>query len=459
MTGSVSSVGAQASLVAENARLKIQNNELSDSLALAREQTEAQQQTCAEMEVAMKQACMRQEEAEQKLKQEVAERTRLSGEAAMFREQIEEERRKSEAQYKMIGDMQEELRRVSEQRQSEKQRAQWLENQLQACQGEMEALRRCQHQAAVVSAVGPPVTFDAAALHTTPKAGETRRRLFPSMADAPPMQPAQTAQTNSESTASSAESSTNEGWPLTSATLEMSRGRALTTTSHGPSSSQAPPPIMGFVSRSNTSRPPEPPRAASSAPRSGRTAGPTSWRLGHAHSTGDLAPHRSASCDASHANLSKHEEAPPPGCVADKVTIFEQRCRTPMRSCSGTSGTGSRNGEIPERRNCRNSREDGHTRVTPPALPRVTPAAAPRSPQDVAAQLAQLGPLGSHGSSAAPSERSGRRLPRSLEMPLDDEEQDGLGEHVVFGMSPMGGCRLLEPPANGSLIQVGAVST
>lgn len=38
-------------------------------------------------------------------------------------------------------------------------------------------------------------------------------------------------------------------------------------------------------------------------------------------------------------------------------------------------------------------------------------------------------------------------------MPLDDDEQDGLGEHVVFGMSPMGGCRLLEPPANGNLIQ------
>jgi len=38
-------------------------------------------------------------------------------------------------------------------------------------------------------------------------------------------------------------------------------------------------------------------------------------------------------------------------------------------------------------------------------------------------------------------------------MPLDDDEQDGPGEHVVFGMSPMGGCRLLEPPSSSNLIQ------
>jgi len=447
VSGNVSSFGAQASLAAENARLKNQNNELSNSLTLARQQIEAQQQSCTEMEAAMKQACTRQEQAEQKLQEE---RTRLCGEAAILREQIEEERRKSEGQYKMIEDMQEEVRKASEQTQTEKQRAQWLENRLQGCQEEMEALRLCQHQAAVVSAVGPPVTFDAASLQvTTPNAGETRRRLFPSMADATQVQ---TALTNTnDSTASVAESSSNERWTPTSATLETSRGRALTATSRGPPSSQAPPPIAGIMSRCTSTRPPEPPRSASSAPRSGRSAAPTG-RLGHAHSTGDLAPHRSASCDGSLANLSKSEEAPPPGCVADKVTIFEQRCRTPIRSYS------SRNIEIPERRNCRTSRDDAHTRATPPALPRVTPAVAPRSPQDVAAQLAQLGPLCSHGSGAAPSERGGRRLPRSLEMPLDDDEQDGPGEHVVFGMSPMGGCRLLEPPSSSNLMQVGTVS-
>jgi len=38
-------------------------------------------------------------------------------------------------------------------------------------------------------------------------------------------------------------------------------------------------------------------------------------------------------------------------------------------------------------------------------------------------------------------------------MPMDEDEQDGPGEQVVFGMSPMGGCRLLEPSASSSLIQ------
>merc|ERR1719219_744295 len=56
-TANVSAVGTQASLVAENARLKIQNNELSDSLTLARQQTEAHQQSRTKIEVAMKQAC------------------------------------------------------------------------------------------------------------------------------------------------------------------------------------------------------------------------------------------------------------------------------------------------------------------------------------------------------------------------------------------------------------------
>jgi len=60
VTGHVSSAGAQASLVAENARLKGQNHELNESLALARQQIEAHQQRCTDMEVAMKQACTRQ---------------------------------------------------------------------------------------------------------------------------------------------------------------------------------------------------------------------------------------------------------------------------------------------------------------------------------------------------------------------------------------------------------------
>jgi len=400
---------------------------------LARQQIEAHQQRCTDMEVAMKQACTRQEQAEQKLQEEIAERTRLCGEAARLQEQIE-------AQYKMVGEMKEGLRMASEKTHTENQRVQWLEDRLQDCQEEIEALRRCQPQAAAVGAVGPPVTVDAPSLQAaTPQTGETRRRLFPSLADATQ---AQAAQTNTNSTASSEESSSHEQWTSASGAVEMSRGRALTAPSRGPpSSSQAPPPIAGFMSRCTSSRLHES-RAASSAPRSGRSAAPPG-RLGHAHSAGDLVPHRSASCDG-FANLSRNEEAPPPGCVADKVTIFEQRCRTPMP-------------ERPERRNCRMSRDDGHTRATPPALPRGAPAAAaPRSPQDVAAQLAQLG---SHGSGTAPSERSGRRLPKGLEMPLEDDEQDGPGEHVVFGMSPMAGCRLLEPPSSSNLIQVGTFST
>mmetsp|Transcript_69289 Transcript_69289/g.216325 ORF Transcript_69289/g.216325 Transcript_69289/m.216325 type:complete len:357 (+) Transcript_69289:62-1132(+) len=225
-------------------------------------------------------------------------------------------------------------------------------------------------------------------------------------------------------------------------------------------------------------RPPEPPRAASSAPRG--AVSPS--RLGHAHSTGNLGQRpRAASVDPS------PEEAPPRGCVADKVTMFERRCQTPRRDVSEMHRLRSTPRSEPrDVRPGRTSREDRPAWAAPPALPRaggsvpslgsLVPSMPPPAQQPAVATMPAVGAMspaqvsGSSGQSrnhlqvptAAPqpggpspsiqamaahfqaraspeqllSGRPGTRSLRGLELQTDDED-DAAAEQVDMGMSPI----------------------
>mmetsp|Transcript_69286 Transcript_69286/g.216312 ORF Transcript_69286/g.216312 Transcript_69286/m.216312 type:complete len:353 (+) Transcript_69286:62-1120(+) len=221
-------------------------------------------------------------------------------------------------------------------------------------------------------------------------------------------------------------------------------------------------------------RPPEPPRAASSAPRGAV--------LGHAHSMGDLGQRpRAASVDPS------PEEAPPRGCVADKVTMFEQRCQTPRRDISEMHRLRSAPRSEPhDVRPGRISREDRSARATPPVLPRAgapvpslgsmvppmpqpmqqpavvtMPAISVTPPAQVSGPSGQFqnhlqvpmaapqpgGPspsiqaMAAHFQARASPEqllsgRPGTRSLRGLELQTDDED-DAAAEQVDMGMSPI----------------------
>merc|ERR1719195_516953 len=97
---------------------------------------------------------------------------------------------------------------------------------------------------------------------------------------------------------------------------------------------------------------------------------------GHTRSAGDLMPQRSASNKGSYVSMAKRDEAPPPGCVADRVTMFEQRCQTPRRESSDGPRRGLFRAGTPESCTCRSSRED-LSRATQPTLPRALQRSRP----------------------------------------------------------------------------------
>lgn len=508
-------------LAAENTKLKQENTELNDAMKLIKRQSDVDRRNCSELEAAMQQERERREQMERRLQAESAEKDSISNEASLLREQLEKERRRSEAQNEAIEhmrrlyesklqDKEAELRKASEHLeshrrsvQSEKQRARSLEEQLQLAQQELEAAR--QHGQAepappVPTAIAEDVPMpEEPGLPQAVVTDETRRRLFSS-----------TASTYHMPTPASSDRAGQyfdgfvQASPAGSPAAEVAtRGRALTAAGRGA------PTLGGCLAQpvlaasagsrcSSTHRPPEPPRAASSAPRAGgrstaavaaaaeaaaaavaataRAASP--GRLGHARSTGDLTPHhRSASSDGSH--VSTREEAPPRGCVADKVTMFEQRCQTPRRDGSEMHRQKQAPRSEPhEVRPSRSSREDRSARATPPVLPRpmataplpavqaqaiqaqeqAAPQQAVPMPQQQLQQMqaaAQQQPsvptvniqamaaqyqarmTTTHVPEQVHAGRPGSRPPRGLELPPEEEDEEPAVDQVNFGMSPI----------------------
>merc|ERR1712008_8708 len=91
---------------------------------------------------------------------------------------------------------------------------------------------------------------------------------------------------------------------------------------------------------------------------------------------GDLMPQRSASHTGSYVSMANPDEAPPLGCVLDRVTMFEQRCQTPRREASDGPRRGLYRADTPDSCTCQSSRED-LSRATPPTLPRALQRSAP----------------------------------------------------------------------------------
>jgi len=402
LIGSAFMVSATDSLAeaieVENAKLKQENGELTESLRLIKRQSDVDRRNYTEMEAAVQHERELREQVERRFQAELQEKAMFSNEAQQLREQLAREHRKSEAHYQGVEEMKrlyeekmlekdEELKKVNEfldsgrkMAQSEKQRARSLEEQLQQCQEELEALKRGRQ--------APAPTPTAA---TT--AEEIRVQLFPF---AP-----------------------GSGSPSASVRAETPEG------------------TRGAPRNMTAQRPPEIPFGSavrSMPPRSGN--GPL---LGYAHSMGDLTCHRSAA--GSGPSTPKHEDAPPPGCVADRVTMIEQRCQTPRRDPA----------EVPRR---------GPRSLSRDAWPRAAPALEPQSltVQSAAALVPAVagGATPRHAATPlAPASRQNSRPlpppppPCSLEMPEDEE--DGRVEQVCFGMSPIERCWSQESAGRGAV--------
>lgn len=413
----------------ENAKLKQENGELSESLRLIKRQSDVDRRNYTEMEAAAQHERELREQAERRFKVELEEKANFSSEAQQLREQLAREHRKSEAHQRGVEEMKRlyeekmfekdaELKKVSEDlesgrkmAQSEKQRARTLEEQLLQCQEELEAML-CGHQAPAPAPASATI------------AEEARRRLFPF---AP-----------------------GSGSPSASPRADSARGRADSARGLDacpPRSLCSQSSCEGGGPRSIiTQRPPEIPCGSSTRSVSRSGTGPL---LGYAHSMDDLTCHRSVA--GSGPSTSKHEDTPPPGCVADRVTMFEQRCQTPRREPS----------EDPRRGSSRGGGSAGGPRsLSRDAWPRATPALEPQSlnVQSALVPAAAGGPTPLHAATPlAPahlSRQNSRPLPPppppcSLEMPEDEE--DGRVEQVCFGMSPIERCWSQESAGRGAV--------
>jgi len=409
-------------LTAENAKLRQEVNQWKEALELLRKQFDADRHGFLEVELVAQQERQRREVVEQKLLTETSELSRISNEAALLRQQLEREQKKSEVQGRSIDDMQKlhenqmqakdsELRTAREYLehnrkllQSEKHQVRLLEEQLQHCRDGLEFQGQRQWQNQLMPAVAT-VAVDARPSSTVADpqqpislAEETRRRLFPSIVD-----------DQAHSLTSPLSTASDQGLSM-QFVHELARGRTLN--SARTASCVAAPwanfsrSISGGAVRHDPERPREQQRAASSAPRFGGRMGFCSYcQPGHARSTGDLMLQRSASNTESYVSMAKRDEAPPPGCVADRVTMFEQRCQTPTRESSEGSRRGLYRTGTPESCTCRSSRED-LSRATPPTLPR----ALQRSMQ-------------THG-----------EIPPASQENCQDNQ-------IFLGMSPMGKCQ------------------
>mmetsp|Transcript_75199 Transcript_75199/g.212540 ORF Transcript_75199/g.212540 Transcript_75199/m.212540 type:complete len:711 (-) Transcript_75199:131-2263(-) len=448
-------------LEAENIKLKRENSELSDTLRRYQRQSDVDRRSYTEMELAAQRERERVERLEEEYRAESAEKSSLSTEARDLRSQLEREKEIAQAQHEAtetmrllyegrLKDKTEELRTYQDNGRksiaSERQRARLLEEQLRSCQEEIMSVRREQRDS-VVSGAGQHGTADGASGQDMSvlqgnSSDDTRRRLFSSImsADAAPLaSPHEGSRGTSSSNLLASGAGTDrsdmvrqyEGQaPMVSPTAGFptdasTRGRSHTSPA-GPYQPQPSPP--GTASRPAGHRPPEPPRSASSAPRPEvrcRGAAPVSPGLGHAHSMGDLVPRRPAS---PRGNGEEVEDAPPRGCVAEKVSVFEQRCRsqTPRRDNAeayrGLRNEGGRFG--------RNSRfEDRAIGAAARPLPAYVPPRAeivpPRSPAASAAHS---------GGRLAP--RPAQHTRGGLGLSADVEEA-GDEQVFTFGMSPI----------------------
>mmetsp|Transcript_70307 Transcript_70307/g.139350 ORF Transcript_70307/g.139350 Transcript_70307/m.139350 type:complete len:659 (-) Transcript_70307:132-2108(-) len=409
----------------ENAKLKQENGELSESLRLIKRQSDVDRRNYTEMEAAAQHERELREQIERRFQAELEQKAHFSSEAQQLREQLAREHRKSEAHQRGVEEMQrlyeekmlekdDELKKVSEHldcgrkmAQSEKQRARSLEEQLQQCQEELEALRRDRQAPALA-----PIS--------TTAAEEACRRLFPC---AP----------GSSSTSTSPRADGMRGLPL--ADIGTVADSSSTATSHASQPFTAGGALRGIT----TKRPPEIPIPSGSAARSSSRSG-SGPLLGYAHSNsmGDLSCPRFVGGRG--PSTPKHEETPPPGSVADRVTMFEQRCQTPRREPSATPKRGPRS-------------------LSRDAWPRATPALEPQSltvqSERALVPISAGGPTPLHATTplAQSSRQTSRPLPppppscAALEMPEDDD--DGHVEQVCFGMSPIERCWSQESAGRG----------
>merc|ERR1719221_1300224 len=106
--------------------------------------------------------------------------------------------------------------------------------------------------------------------------------------------------------------------------------------------------------------------------------------MGKARSTGDLTPTRQGHNQGS-PTARKDAERPRPGCVAEKVSVFESRCRsqTPrgMRNVNETRAPPAYVHTLPRERHApvaSGVNRAGTGGMMPPVLPRATPALVPR---------------------------------------------------------------------------------
>jgi len=396
-------------LTAENAKLRQEVSQMNEALELLRKQFDVDRQGFLEMEMVAEQERQQRQLVEQKLLTETSEQSRISNETASLRQQLEREQQKSEVQSKSLDDMQKlhenqmqakdsDLRMASEHLehnrkllQSEKHQVRLLEEQLQQCRNERrlleEQLQQCrnelelQRQSHWRNHLMPAVATVAIDARPSPGAAdpqepfsfaeETRRRLFPSIVDDQVhvrATPLSTATPHGVSPQFVQECRKFQN-PSPRSGTDAARGRTLNsarTVSRTAPWVNFSPSISGGAVRHDPERPFEQQRSASSAPHFGGRTGFSDWRPGLSRSAGDLK--RSASNTGSYVSMAKRDEAPPPGCVADRVTMFEQRCQTPRRGLYRADTLESCSG--------RSSREDV-SRATPPTLPRALQRSVP----------------------------------------------------------------------------------
>jgi len=415
-------------LAAENAKLRQEVNQLNETLELLQTQFDVDRRGFLAVEMVAQQERQKRELVEQKLLTETSDQRRISDETALLRQQLEREQQKSEVQSKGIDDMlkrhenymqakDSELRVVTENLQSEQHQVRLLEEQLQHCRGELEFQRDRQWQSQLMPAVATVAIDAKPALGVADpqepiSLAEGRdRRLFPSIVD--DQMHSLTAPLSVAASPGISMQFVHElrkfQSPSPRSGTDAARGRTLNSARTGSCKAPWANLLSGGVLRDDIERPLEQQRAASSAPRFGGRMGFCSLcQPGHTRSAGDLMPQRSASNTGSYVSMAKRDEAPPPGCVADRVTMFEQRCRTPRRESSDGPRRGLFRSGTPESCTCRSSRED-LSRATQPTVPRALQRSRP-----------------THG-----------------EMPSAGREncQDS---QIFLGMSPMGKCQSRE---------------
>lgn len=386
-------------LTAENAKLRQEVSQLNEALESLRRQFEVDRRG---LELVVQQERQQREHLEQRLLTETSEQSRVSNEAAVLRQQLEKEQQRAEAQKKGIDDMQRhhesqmqakdaELKMAGDYLehnrkllQSEKHQVRLLEEQLQHCRDEVELQRQRSFLMPAVATVAVDVRPSPGAAdpqEPVSLAEETRRRLFPSIVDDQahgPIAPSSAAIAPGISMQFAHEFRKLQSSSPSSG-KDAARGRTLNSARTG--SRMAPwansHSISGGAVRHDLERPHEQQRAASaSAPRFGGGMAFCSQCSVHARSTGDLMPQRSASHTGSYVSIANPDEAPPPGCVLDRVTMFEQRCQTPRREASDGSRRGLYRADTPDSCTCQSSRED-LSRATPPTLPRALQRSAP----------------------------------------------------------------------------------